>query len=164
MLPLARDFAGSTLPARGKSCIGCHMPEVERHVAVSLATGKPVGEPRRGRRHSLRGPSDAEFCADAFALDARLDERDVVVDVGNRAGHRVPGLRGREFRLAIQQRDRAGKIVQRDAVVFSAENPILVEETRTLRFARAAAIVDVEVVLTHALGRAETELVRKVFR
>ncbi|MCA8958657.1 MAG: hypothetical protein KDC87_21450, partial [Planctomycetes bacterium] len=92
VLPVGRDFKSAKLAEKGKSCVGCHMPEVERHMAVSPVNGKPTGEKRKGRSHAMLGPNDAEFCALAFKLSATKADGKLVLHMENGAGHGVPGL------------------------------------------------------------------------
>ena len=163
VLPLARDFLASGLAERGKSCIGCHMPEMERHIAISFITGKPVGEKRRGRRHTVVGPSDPEFCKTAFEVGARRDGRHVVLSITNRAGHRVPGLTLRSFPFTLRMLDDAGKALAEHRVVISSENILKVTETREFRFALAEETASAEVVVEHAFQNQVTELTTERF-
>lgn len=139
VLPVARDHK-KYLEAAGddaKHCVECHMPEVERHLAVSMVTGKPVGEPRKTRSHAVLGPNDVEFCAKAFALGAKADGADLVVTVRNEAGHRIPGLTLRAFHLTVTQRDAEGGELATEEVILSHENPVQALETREFRSALA---------------------------
>jgi hypothetical protein len=149
VLPVARDFEEAKLAEKGKSCVGCHMPEIERHLAIAPATGKPVGEKRKTRDHRVLGPYDVDYCAKAFQLGARKDGDDVVLAVGNEAGHRVPGLTLREFRFTVRQLDAAGKDLASDGVVLSHENDLPVATTREFRFARKPETAALEVTVDH---------------
>lgn len=162
VLPLGRDFRDAELAERGKSCVGCHMPSVRRPIASDPRTGAPTGPERRGRSHALRGPSDPEFAASAFKLVARPDGDRVELAVGNRAGHRVPGLETRSFRFEVVQRNAAGAEVARDAVTFDAENPLRAAETRKFRFPKAGRAVRVEIVGSHVHGDAAPTIFQRV--
>ncbi|MEZ5962335.1 MAG: multiheme c-type cytochrome [Planctomycetota bacterium] len=150
VLPLARDFEEAKLAEAGKSCVGCHMPEVERHMAVSMVTGKPVGEKRKTRRHDVLGPGDADFCGKAFRLAARLDGKDVVLVVENEAGHRVPGLTMRKFVFTARFLDGNKKeLGSAERVEISAENELLAAEKREFRFAARDGLEMLEVEIEH---------------
>jgi hypothetical protein len=109
VLPLGKDFEEAKLADKGKSCVGCHMAEVERHMAVSMVTGQPTGEVRKGRKHEVFGPGDGDFAGKAFKLSARTDGKDVVLSIENEAGHRVPGLLIRKFVVVVRSRDGSNK-------------------------------------------------------
>lgn len=145
VLPLARDFEAADLATRGKSCIGCHMP--------------------RGS-HALRGPSDPEFCAQAFKIGVRRAGDRLELTIGNRAGHRVPGLTTRRFVFEVTQLeqrtqpspDAATAPTQR--VVLSAENPIYAAETRRFRFPIVPGAVAAEVAIFHEHDDRRVEVAR----
>lgn len=150
VLPLAKEFAAAGLAEKGKSCAGCHMPEITRPLAVDPATGAPSGPPRPGRSHELLGPADAEFCERAFAFRAERAGDRVLVFVKNRAGHGVPGLAAmREFPVALAVRDASGKALREHRLVFSGDNRLLVEEERRIEIAGAAGAVAVDVAVDH---------------
>lgn len=133
VLAVARDFKKAKLAAQGKSCTGCHMREVERHIAVN-ALGKPVGEQRKGRQHDILGPSDKEFLASAFKLGAKKNGKDVEVLVANEAGHKVPALTLRRFRFHVRQLDASGKELAHDKFELHHENLLEVLEQRHFPF------------------------------
>jgi hypothetical protein len=155
VLPLARDFVAADLGARGKSCIGCHMPAVLRPIAVDPATGAALGGPRRGRSHALRGPGDPEFCAEAFKLGVGAADGRIEVAIGNRAGHRVPGLTTRVFAFRLEQQAADGRTLQQDEILISAENPLWVAETRRFGFRRADGAVRTALVGIHRASPTE---------
>ncbi|MEY2980718.1 MAG: hypothetical protein RL562_945 [Planctomycetota bacterium] len=152
VLPLGRDFREADLGSRGKSCVGCHMPSVRRPIANDPNTGSPSGPERRGRSHALRGPSDPDFAASAFKVVARPDGDRIELAVGNRAGHRIPGLESRRFEFAVIQRDEAGAEVGRSTVTFDAENPLRAAETRRFRFPKSDRAVRVDILGSHVHG------------
>jgi hypothetical protein len=153
VLPLGRDFRDADLESRGKSCVGCHMPSVRRAIAFDPDTGRATGPERRGRSHALRGPADPEFAASAFKIVARPDGDRIELSVGNRAGHRVPGLETRQFRFELVQRDAGGAEVARHAMTFDAENPLRAAETRRFRYPKSDRTVRVEIIGSHVHGR-----------
>lgn len=135
-LPLGRDFTGAKLQAKGKSCKGCHMPEVERHMAIDPDTGKPAGPKRKGRSHRLLGPSDPEFLAKAFSFSVQVpkgtDGTSHTLVLANEAGHRIPGIKIRSFLARFEALDGAGKTLWSKEERIHAKNPILVLEKRSL--------------------------------
>lgn len=149
VLPVGRDFKKANLAAKGKSCAGCHMPKVERHLSVSPVSGKPVGEKRKGRSHKILGPNDAEFCAKAFKLSAKKNGKQLELTIENEAGHRVPGLTIRAFHFFVRQKDGAGKTLSEKKVVVDSENGLQVVESRLFPFDLAAGAVSVEVAIEH---------------
>ena len=151
VLPVAKDFIDADMASKGKSCIGCHMPEVERQLSISLATGNPVGEMRKGRSHALLGPGDVEFCATAFEFAASRRGSDLVLSISDMAGHRIPGLALRTFPVEVRQLDGGGEQLRTDSFVISAENGLQAEETRDFTFPLAEGTAAVEVVLDHFL-------------
>lgn len=163
VLPLARDFEEAKLADQGKSCVGCHMPEVERHVAVSMVTGKPVGEKRPGRRHEILGPNDPEFCGKAFKLGARLDGKDVVLTIENEAGHRVPGLTLRKFVFIVRCLDGNKKeIGAPERVEISSDNELLAVEKREFRFKERPGLEMLDVEVEHVFEDKSRGTVKKV--
>jgi hypothetical protein len=149
VLPLAKDFEQSGLEKHGKSCVGCHMPTVSRHSAVSMITGKPVGEVREGRRHEILGPGDVEFCGKAFAFKASLDGKDLVLGIENRAGHRIPGLTMRSFRVIATAQDGQGNALATIREEINSERELNALETRQVRFAATAGAEQVRVEVEH---------------
>lgn len=152
VLPLAAEFAAAGLAERGKSCVGCHMPEVVRPLAVDPESGKPVGEPRHGRSHELLGPDDPGFCGDAFALRARRQGDQIVVILHNRAGHGVPGLQTRSFPILVRQRDSKGRTLHEHPFALSSDNRLLVDEERRLTVPAAPGTLDLQVQIDHRLA------------
>ena len=152
VLPVGKDFKANIEALKAKevvSCTQCHMPEVERHSAIAIATGKPVGEKRKMRSHRMLGPYDVEFVAAGFGVEIARGGDQVLVNVENKAGHRMPGSRERKFVVLVEQLDRAGKSLQKDRVSFEDKNELRTLETRELRFSAAAGVVDVKVSIDH---------------
>lgn len=111
VLELGRDFARYREKKPEAACVVCHMEEKERKVAVDaeLKSEIPV---RKGRSHTLRGPSDPEFLKKAFEI--RLERATggaklVFQNAG--VGHRTPGLLGRVYEWQWKWLDASGKDV-----------------------------------------------------
>jgi nitrate/TMAO reductase-like tetraheme cytochrome c subunit len=152
VLPVARDFQDSGHARSGKSCVTCHMPEIERPlVADPVAAGAPAK--RVTHDHRVLGPGDVEFCAKAFELGLRKGERGLMVLVTNRAGHRVPGLTLRKFvvRVRVVAAD-GSELAAAPPLELSAENDLRVEETREIPCAFPAGTRSVEVAIDHVLS------------
>lgn len=162
VLPVGKDFDEAKLADHGKSCVGCHMAEVERHLAVSMVTGQPVGEKRKGRKHDILGPDDAEFCARAFKVSAKEDGKDIAITIANEAGHRVPGLTLRSFAFFVRSLDGSGKVLAEDKVEISAENELKALEKREFRFAAKAGVDKLEVEIEHWFEGKKRATVKKL--
>ncbi len=98
---IAKDYFTSKQAERGRSCVGCHMAIVER-AATESGAGVIAG-----RSHLLQTPRDPIFLARAFELSLEDRSGKAVVVVQNRAGHRVPGLKGRVIRFGVFPEDAA---------------------------------------------------------
>ncbi|MGE3172578.1 MAG: HEAT repeat domain-containing protein [Planctomycetota bacterium] len=96
-----------------RTCMTCHMKEVERPVAV----GGPV---RRVRSHVFPGARDVEHVARAYDYEAEIDGNEVVVKVTNvGAGHNFPTeLKQRSVESLVVVRDVEGNEVARSRMVF----------------------------------------------
>ncbi len=155
VLPLARDYKAYRKKHGddAKTCVECHMPEVERHLAVSIVTGEPVGKKVKTRMHKVLGPGDAEFCARAFAFSASADGADLVLGITNRAGHRIPGLTLRRFDVTVTQLTAADKQLSEHSISISHENGIDVVEAREFRFDLAKRAAKVRVAVDHVFRK-----------
>ncbi len=163
VLPVAKDFEEAKLADKGKSCVGCHMAEIERHMAVSMVTGTPTGEKRKGRKHDILGPNDPEFCAKAFKLGARTDGKDIVLTIENEAGHRVPGLTLRKFVVVVRCLDGNKKeIGAAERFEISSDNELKVLEKREYRFAARPKLDQLEVEIEHHFDGKSRGSVKKV--
>ncbi len=161
VLPLAKDYKTVYLPdPEAPTCIECHMPEVERPLAIDPETKQPTGPARKGRRHALLGPRDSAFCAKAFELTARKEGDNVVLAIENKAGHRIPGLtKLRKFVVHIAQQDGEGKELSRHKVELwwdkaSGSEGLWADaarRTRTFPFARAKDAAQIEVTIDHVM-------------
>lgn len=97
---LGKSFAATKKAKQGKTCQHCHMPKRERTIANDPETGKPTGEKRKARSHLILGPSDPEFLAKAFGLGVSGPKDGVaILQLQNRAGHRIPSLKLRNFQV-----------------------------------------------------------------
>lgn len=144
--------------APGKTCPECHMPRVDRDVAV----GGPV---RHGGRHTFPGsliPKDAQSAEEAAlyadwecGLDAtlRIEGGEAVVDLTNaRAGHMLPsGDPERYLEVTVEARAPDGDLVSSDQWRIGqvwewwpvakkvSDNRLAAGETRTRRLSTAGA-------------------------
>ena len=128
---IAKDFFKSDQTLRGRSCAGCHMAWVER------GTG-PDGKPRRVRSHAIQTPRDPAFLRRAFDLSLQEREGKTVVAIANRAGHRVPGLIGRELEFSVEAQ---GKTLANHSL--DARRYLPVDGEVTIELPEAAAQVHV---------------------
>jgi hypothetical protein len=97
----------------GRTCMTCHMKEIERPVAV----GGPV---RRVRSHVFPGARDEAHVRRAYDYTAKIVGDEVVVTIENNgAGHNLPTeLRQRSLESLVVVRDAAGNEVSRSRRVF----------------------------------------------
>lgn len=134
---------------RGYICQSCHMPEVDRPVAV----GGPI---RRGRRHLWRGGHDPDMIKQAIAIDIQADpvtpgpRADLgfnltIINAG--AGHKIPTgdpdrhftvefeVQGADHRVLAQQSHTIGRwILWQPAIVELYDNRPLPLASRDYRF------------------------------
>lgn len=94
-------------------CIDCHMPRVEREVAV----GGPV---KVVHSHEFPGARSEKQLRRAYAYEARVDGNEVVVRIENKgAGHNFPTeLKQRAVESVVVVRDVAGAEVARSRMTF----------------------------------------------
>lgn len=154
VLPVGRDWRdvySAKLGDKAKRCVDCHMPEIERTLAVDPETGKPVGDKRKTRSHKVYGPHDPDFVAKAFDISVAKDGASLAVKVENHAGHRVPGLRIRRFVMHVRQLDDGGKELAAQEVVFDGEQPLDVLETRQISYPLASGATKVAITIDHEL-------------
>jgi hypothetical protein len=137
VIGVAKDFAAAGLAERGLSCVGCHMAPVER----AWATGAPA---RKGRSHALQTPRDPAFLRLALGLELRTVEDRSVLVVENQAGHRVPGLVGRELVIRAELLDAGGALLEKGELEIDVRAYLPVGETREIRFTRRGASVRLE--------------------
>ncbi len=97
----------------GRTCVSCHMKQIERPVAV----GGPV---RMVRSHVFPGCRDVDQVNRAYSYDARIEGNEVKVTIENDgAGHNFPTeLKQRAVESVIVVHDVAGREVSRSRMVF----------------------------------------------
>jgi hypothetical protein len=150
VIGVAKDFAAAGLAQRGLSCVGCHMAPVERAWAAEAPA-------RLGRSHALQTPRDPAFLRLAFGLElATTDGRSRVV-IQNQAGHRVPGLVGRQIRFEAELLDASGAVLERQSLTLDERAYLPVEAAREIPFTRAGKSVRLRGL--HRDPRAEDPLV-----
>lgn len=136
VIGIAKDFAASDQASRGRSCVGCHMAPVER----AWASGDSVPT-RAGRSHALQTPRDPSFLRRAFAVSWRTDGAKSRVVVENQAGHRVPGLIGREIRFKAELLDESKSVIERAELRLDATAYLPVDGTTEIPLKQAGAAV-----------------------
>lgn len=150
VIGVARDLVERDEPARGQSCVGCHMAPVERPAAMDPETDDP-SPVRAGRSHALQTPRDPRFLRLAFGLRAVDDGSEVALVVTNRCGHRLPGLDTRRIELSVTALDAQG--ATREERTFTIDKQAFLPAGGELRIplARPAAKLSVR-GLHHAPG------------
>jgi len=147
---IAKDFATSHQAERGRSCVGCHMQKLERQPA----RGAPEGAaPYPGRSHAIQTPRDPSFLARAFEITLAIDGKRSVIKLENRAGHRVPGLIGREIRFEAEVLDAQGQKLASGELEFDAQRYLPVDQSAQLPLAAVGA--KVRIVGLHRDPRAD---------
>jgi hypothetical protein len=134
VIGIAKDFEASDLPAKGATCVGCHCAPTKE---VELEGGGK----RVVRSHELQTPRDPAFLALAFAFKARVAGGKTTVEVANQAGHRVPGLRGREIEITAHALDGGGTELARATWKVDTDSYLPIGETATFEIAAAATKV-----------------------
>jgi hypothetical protein len=131
VIGIAKGFVAEDPAGNPRHCVECHMAPIER----AWASGEGVPQ-RLGRSHALQTPRDPSFLRRAFEPSWRTDGRSRVV-IANRAGHRVPGLIGREIRFQAEVLDATGQTIERaelrlDATAFlPVDGTVEIPLTRT---------------------------------
>lgn len=133
VLGVAQDFVDTAQHELGDSCVGCHMPAVERPIAED-EDGTPL-QPRRGRSHRLATPRDPLFLPKAFLVRAERTGDGARLALENLAGHGIPGLLERSFAFDVELVDADGTTVANGRLVVDAAHPLPVEEERSLDLA-----------------------------
>lgn len=127
VIGIGRDFDDAELADQGFTCVGCHMAPVERRIA----TGDELTA-RPGRSHRLQTPRDPGFLRQAFRIEASRTEAGALIEISNRAGHRVPGLNDRFLVFELELRSGADEVLVRDSLEISRSEPLRVAETLSL--------------------------------
>lgn len=156
VIGIAKDFESSKQSERGRSCVGCHMAQVERRWATAPegAEQPPV---RLGRSHAIQTPRDPGFLRQAFGLSVRKDGGSTFVAIANQAGHRVPGLVGRRLEFEVRVLDGSGKELGRGALVLDERAYLPVDGKLEVEVAATGA--EVSVVARHTDPRASEPIV-----
>ena len=110
VIGIAKDYQKKFAGEGKETCVGCHMAPVERRWGTP-AEGEEEPPIRSGRSHALQTPRDPAFLRQAFELSASKTDAGCVVTIGNRAGHRIPGLIGREIEFQAKVLDASGKVI-----------------------------------------------------
>ncbi len=135
---IAKDFESSKQAERGRSCIGCHMQLVER----KPAQGAPEGAAAyKGRSHAIQTPRDPAFLARAFEITLAVEGQRSIVTIKNLAGHRVPGLIGREVAFQAEVLDAQGKQLASGELTFDAQRYLPVDQSAQMPLGAAGAKV-----------------------
>lgn len=139
VIGIAKDFEKAKLAERGFSCVGCHMGLVERRWAEDPeAPGEsPV---RSGRSHAIQTPRDPAFLRLAFEVELVTEGKPRVV-VRNRAGHRVPGLTGREIVFRAVLLDDSGAEIETQELTFDTSAFLPVDGSRGIEFTESGSQV-----------------------
>ena len=140
VIGLAKDFRASKQAERGRSCVGCHMAIVERAPAAGGATTEASSI--TGRSHLLQTPRDPAFLRRAVELAASVEGGRATLRIANRAGHRVPGLIGRELRITAELLD-GDEVVERGELTITAREYLPVDSELSIAFGRAGTAVRV---------------------
>jgi hypothetical protein len=143
------EYEGKYWQERGFICQSCHMPEIERPVAL----GGPI---RKGRQHLWRGGHDPAMIKRAVAIEVKADTDApkpgdrvgftlTLVNAG--AGHKIPtGDPDRFFTVEFMVEDRDGNMLEQQsstmgrwilwqpAVVELYDNRLLPQDSREYQF------------------------------
>ena len=126
VLAVAKDFKASDQAGMGDSCVGCHMPSINRAWANDEISGE-LGTSRPGRSHRLETSRDPAFLRGAMNLRAEFNGTGAVLVVTNLTGHRVPGLIGRELTLRFSLYNAEGQRLSRSSHTFSHRSHLPVD-------------------------------------
>jgi hypothetical protein len=119
VIGIAKDYEKKYRSGEGaETCVGCHMAPVERQWGLP-AEGEEPPPVRAGRSHALQTPRDPGFLRRAFELSVVREGEGYAVVIANRAGHRVPGLVGRELEFRAEVLDDAGKTLAEAEIVIN---------------------------------------------
>lgn len=174
------EYEGKHWQERGFICQSCHMPEIERPVAL----GGPV---RRGRQHLWRGGHDPAMIRRAVAIEVKADPEApkpggrveftlTLVNAG--AGHKIPtGDPDRFFTVEFVVEDGQGTVLERQsstmgrwilwqpAIIELYDNRLLPLASREYRFdyrlpERAEGLILKTRVQYHILTDGQHEMLR----
>ncbi len=153
VISLGVDFERAGLEAKGKSCKKCHMPEIERHIAVDPKTGKPSGPKRMTHRHVFVGGSSPEMMAKAFEFHTSEKDGQVTMRLENLAGHRLPGLTLRSFSVEFALLGEGGKVLGSSVSKITAKEPLKLGTSLSTTLAKAAGTKHTRVRVNHFFAR-----------
>jgi nitrate/TMAO reductase-like tetraheme cytochrome c subunit len=136
VIGLARDFEQSKAAEAGTTCVDCHM-------AIAAEVGE--GEAKRAvRSHALQTPRDPAFLALGFEYELSAESSAVRLVIHNKAGHRVPGLIGRELEFRARAFAADGKELGRETLTLTTESYLPVDDSVILELPAATAVVQLE--------------------
>jgi hypothetical protein len=133
---IAKDYFTAKLDAQGKTCVGCHMGEVDRKASEG-------GPAKTGRSHSIQTPRDPSFLARAFTPSVRVEGGKTIVALKNEAGHRIPGLIGRTIEFQVEVLGADGKPAGKGSLVLDAKSYLPVQKSAEIPVAAAGTSVRV---------------------
>lgn len=136
VIGVAKDFVQSKQAERGRSCVGCHM------ATRPAAEDEPDTGERPVRSHALQTPRDPAFLRLAFAPRHVVEDGKSRVVIANRAGHRVPGLTGREITFEARLLAADGTLLGEARLEIDTRRYLPVDGERALEFERAGARVE----------------------
>jgi hypothetical protein len=131
VIGIAKDFFAAKQADKGLSCVGCHFAPL-REVGDGA-------EERVVKSHEVQTPRDPAFLRLAFRLSARAEKDGARVEIANAAGHRVPGLIGREIEFEVRALDAAGKEVGRASETLTTSSYLPVDGSIEIRVAAKGA-------------------------
>jgi hypothetical protein len=157
VIGIAKDFETTRQADKGLSCVGCHMPAIDRPAAtVTNEDGtKRATAVRRGRLHSLQTPRDPYFLATAFGVEARRTSTGAELLITNQAGHRIPGLTTRSMTFTVTAIGAEGEATH----VFDSTAYLPVDGTYTLAIESGAPPTSLQIHGTHSWTGVETPVV-----
>jgi nitrate/TMAO reductase-like tetraheme cytochrome c subunit len=142
VIGIAKDFESSKQAERGRSCVGCHMAQVERRWATAKE-GAEQPPLRTGRSHAIQTPRDPTFLRRAFELSVRTEGKTTFVTLANQAGHRVPGLVGRSIEFEARVLGANGEELGRGTLTLDERSYLPVDGKLEIEVAAAGAEVSV---------------------
>ncbi len=143
---IADGFLEGSMPARGLSCVGCHMSSSTRRWADGEQ--HPL---RSGRSHALQTPRDPAFLRSAFGLQLVVENDTLNLRILNQAGHQVPGLEGRSLAFTARLLDAQGGEVSRSEFTIDTRAYLAADEYIDLPLKGSGA--QVEIVGVHRSPR-----------
>jgi len=151
VIGVAKDFVDTEQTELGLSCVGCHMPGLERPWANAPDVAQGAGAEadsawpaRPARSHRLMTPRDPEFLAEAFLFRAKTDDGRTVLEIENQCGHRVPGLLERSITFRAKVRDAAGGAAGAAELVIDSRAFLPVEASLELEVEAEGATLELE--------------------